>query len=94
LEGLSPEAPLEGRRIVDVRLREEVESAPFAGGDAMNIPFEELRKRCPEIPKDAPLVMVCSKGLRSAESVRILKEKGLGDAVYLGGGIFMRPEGP
>jgi NADPH-dependent 2,4-dienoyl-CoA reductase/sulfur reductase-like enzyme/rhodanese-related sulfurtransferase len=91
LEGLSPESSLESRIIVDVRLAEEVESAPFPGGEALNIPFEELRDRWEEIPKDTPLLMVCSKGLRSAESVRILREKGFGNVVYLGGGIFMKP---
>jgi hypothetical protein len=31
--------------------------------------------------------------VRSAESVRILLEKGHTDVVYLGGGLLMRPAG-
>ncbi|MHC4943297.1 MAG: FAD-dependent oxidoreductase [Planctomycetota bacterium] len=92
LEGivaLPPAADLSGRVVVDVRLPEEVEAGPFSEG-AKNIPFEAVREKWEELPKDSPLLVVCSKGLRSSESVRILKEKGLGDVVYLGGGSFMR----
>ena len=59
-------------------------------GSGGNIPFEAVREKWEELPKDSPLLVVCSKGLRSSESVRILKEKGLGNVVYLGGGSFMR----
>jgi rhodanese-related sulfurtransferase len=50
----------------------------------------DLRSRWEEIPKDKEIACVCPKGLRSAEAVRILKEKGLVNVVYLGGGILMR----
>jgi NADPH-dependent 2,4-dienoyl-CoA reductase/sulfur reductase-like enzyme/rhodanese-related sulfurtransferase len=89
VEALPPAADLTGRTVVDVRLPEEVEAKPFSEG-ATNIPFEAVREKWAELPKDSPLLVVCSKGLRSSESVRILKEKGLADVVYLGGGSFMR----
>lgn len=88
---LPPDASSEGRRVVDVRQAEEAEAAPLLERDALNIPFEEIRQKWEDIPKDKPLTLICAKGLRSAETVRILKEKGISDAAYLGGGTFMRP---
>ncbi len=93
VEQLSPESSLGDRVIIDVRQGYEVESRPFSEDDIRTIPLGELRKRYEEIPKDKPLVAVCSKGIRSSESVRILKEKGFTDVKYLGGGIHMRSHG-
>lgn len=93
VEQLSPETSLGDRVIIDVRQGYEVESRPFSEDDIRTIPLGELRKRYEEIPKDKPLVAVCSKGIRSSESVRILKEKGFTDVKYLGGGISMRSAG-
>lgn len=93
VEQLSPQTSLGDRVIIDVRQGYEVESRPFSEDDIRTIPLGELRKRYEEIPKDKPLVAVCSKGIRSSESVRILKEKGFTDVKYLGGGISMRSAG-
>ncbi len=93
VEQLSPETSLGNRVIIDVRQGYEVESRPFSHDDIRTIPLEELRKRYEEIPKDKPLIAVCSKGIRSSESVRILKEKGFTDVKYLGGGILMKSAG-
>jgi len=93
VEQVSPETELGDRLVIDVRQSYEVESMPLSEADARNIPLEELRKNWEEIPVDRPLVAVCAKGLRSAESVRILKEKGFHDVAYVGGGLLMKPAG-
>jgi len=93
VEQLSPETSLGDRVIIDVRQGYEVESRPFSEDDVRNIPLGELRKRYDEIPKDKPLVAVCAKGIRSSESVRILKEKGFTDVKCLGGGVLMKSAG-
>jgi NADPH-dependent 2,4-dienoyl-CoA reductase/sulfur reductase-like enzyme/rhodanese-related sulfurtransferase len=90
IDGLSPSTELDGRMVIDVRLAQEVEDSPLPMDNVKNIPFEELRERWKELPSDKPLVLFCARGLRSAESTRILKEMGLTDAVYLGGGSYMR----
>jgi rhodanese-related sulfurtransferase len=81
---------VDDRVIVDVRQPHEVEANPLPESNARNIPLEELRERWGEIPGEKPLAIICAKGIRSAESVRILKEKGFSDVAYLGGGLFMR----
>ena len=93
VEQVSPETELGDRLVIDVRQSYEVESMPLSEADARNIPLEELRKNWGEIPADRPLVAICAKGSRSAESVRILKEKGFHDVTYVGGGFLMKPAG-
>ena len=91
VEQVSPVTELGDRLVIDVRQSYEVESMPLSKADTRNLPLEELRKRWKEIPVDRPLVAVCAKGIRSAESVRILKEKGFHDVAYVGGGFLMKP---
>ena len=93
VEQVSPETELGDRLVIDVRQSYEVESMPLSEADVRNIPLEELRKNWEEIPADRPLVAICAKGYRSAESVRILKEKGFHDVAYVGGGFLMKPAG-
>lgn len=89
VEQVSPAAPLGDRMSIDVRQADEVKSRPFAEDDTKNIPLGELKDRCKDIPKDGPIVIVCEKGMRSSECVRMLKERGFSDVVYIGGGIHM-----
>ncbi len=91
VEQVSPETELGDRLVIDVRQSYEVESMPLSEANVRNIPLEELRKNWEEIPADRPLVAICAKGYRSAESVRILKEKGFHDVAYVGGGFLMKP---
>jgi rhodanese-related sulfurtransferase len=90
VEAFSPDTQLDNRVIVDVRQPNELEADPLGESTALNIPFVELRERWKEIPEDASVAIVCEKGIRSSECVRILKEKGLSDVAYLGGGIHMK----
>lgn len=91
VEQISPTESFGDRLVIDVRQGYEVESMPLPDKDTQNIPIIELREKCKEIPENKPLIAVCSKGIRSAESVRILKEKGYSDVKYVGGGVLMKP---
>ncbi|MCJ7522312.1 MAG: FAD-dependent oxidoreductase, partial [Dehalococcoidia bacterium] len=93
VESFTPDIGLDGRTIVDVRQPDEVAASPLTENNAQNIPFGELREKWEDIPRDKPIVVVCAKGIRSSESVRILKEKGFSDLGYLGGGLFMKTPG-
>jgi len=95
LEGIDqvrPDSPLGDAIGIDVRQPSEIEGNHLSELDCQNIPLEELREKCEELCKDRPLLAICEKGLRSSESVRILKEKGFTDVKYLGGGIHMKPD--
>jgi rhodanese-related sulfurtransferase len=96
LEGIQPIAPdsrYDEMVVIDLRRPDELKAAPLPEKDILTIPFEEIRRRWEEIPKDKPLICICAKGVRSAESMRFLKEKGFSDTAYLGGGCLMRSEG-
>ena len=58
--------------IVDVRDPEEFAAGTFPG--AVNIPVGELEKRVDELPKDKPVVFVCTTGARSGESFWMVKD--------------------
>ena len=79
----------EGYRMLDVRSPQEIEHTPLPGGDHLCIPYEELRARVEEIPRDRPLRIICSRGARAAEAVRILLQAGVEGVVYVGGGTRM-----
>jgi rhodanese-related sulfurtransferase len=52
-----------------------------------SIPFTRLRESFDEIPRGEPLLVVCPRGSRSSEAVRILKQNGFEDVRYVGGGM-------
>lgn len=72
-----------GARIVDVRSPGE-----FAGGHldgALNIPVEQIASRAGEVgAKDAPVVLYCRSGARSAAAARALRERGFTRILNLG----------
>jgi len=88
---LSPKTPYGDRVVLDVRRAHEAKSVPLPEEDTLHIPFEEIRGKWEGLPEDKPLICICSKGIRSAESVRFLKEKGFSNVVYVGGGLLMKP---
>lgn len=75
--------------VIDVREEFEVESKPLSltCKTLLNIPFTQLRSRLAEIPRGERLVVLCSRGSRSSEAVRILKQNGFEDVQYMGGGF-------
>ena len=90
IHSLPPDADLDGRFIVDVRRVREASDRPLPEKETKNVPFEEFRMNCDQVPKDKEVVCLCSKGVRSSEAVRILKEKGCADVKYIGGGSLMK----
>ncbi len=90
IQALPPDADLDDRLIVDVRRAKEASDRPLLEKETMNVPFEEFRMICDRVPKEKDLVCICSKGVRSAEAARILKERGCANVTYVGGGSLMK----
>ncbi len=91
VEGVRPLPPRSTpgeRAVLDVRLPEEREARPWPGR-SRHVPLEELRSRLGEVAAGGPWLVVCERGARSAEAVRLLSATGV-DAVYLGGGMLWR----
>jgi rhodanese-related sulfurtransferase len=88
IEAASPYDSLVGQAVLDVRLPDEVESRPLEADGATGIPLGELRDRLDEVDK-ATTVVICERGGRSAEAVRLLRGRGI-RARYLGGGLRWR----
>jgi NADPH-dependent 2,4-dienoyl-CoA reductase/sulfur reductase-like enzyme/rhodanese-related sulfurtransferase len=91
VEALPPDAAMDDCLIVDVRRSKEASKRPLPETNTDNLPFEEFRALCDQVPKDRDVVCVCAKGVRSSEAVRILREKGCTRVRYLGGGSLMKP---
>ncbi len=90
LEAISPAASFDEALIVDVRQPQDAADRPMPEADQQNVPFETFRDCCHEVPKDKCLICACSKGLRSSEAARILKQQGCSDVKYIGGGTLMK----
>ena len=64
----------EGASLVDVRTPGEFAAGHVEG--AVNIPISELEGRVSEIPEEAPVVVYCLSGGRSARAARLLESRG------------------
>ena len=72
-------------QLLDVREIFEYEIARIDG--AKLIPLREIGARAEELPRDGQIVVHCHSGKRSAEAVRLLRERGFSDVYNLEGGI-------
>jgi rhodanese-related sulfurtransferase len=88
VEAAAPDGAFDGVRILDVRLAAETAARPAFADQAMHVGMAELSSRLDEIDRSTGLV-VCERGTRSAEAVRLLRQQGL-RARYLGGGLRWR----
>ena len=70
---------------------EEIDNS-FDFYDTLNIPLSSFRSELPEIKINEPAVVVCEKGPRSYEAARLLKNKGIKNVQYLGGGVAFYTE--
>lgn len=70
--------------VLDVREPDEVAEWAFPG--AHHIPLGELGDRTGELPLDAPIVVVCHVGVRSAVAAEALTRAGW-PAMNLAGGV-------
>jgi len=71
--------------LVDVREPAEWEIVRIPG--AVLIPKGDLPSKLSELPQDKPVVMYCKTGVRSAETLALLKNAGFADAKHVQGGI-------
>jgi adenylyltransferase/sulfurtransferase len=71
--------------LVDVREPAEWEIIAIPG--AVLIPKGELAGRLADLPQDKPVIAYCKSGVRSAESLALLKNAGFADAKHLQGGV-------
>jgi len=72
-------------RVVDVRTPAEVSRGTING--ALHIELSTLPARLSELDSDAPVVIVCQSGGRSAKACAYLAGRGFRRAYNLGGGI-------
>jgi sulfur-carrier protein adenylyltransferase/sulfurtransferase len=73
--------------LVDVREPNEFEINSIPG--AVLIPKGEFLNghALEQLPQDRPVVLYCKTGVRSAESLAVLKGAGFSDSVHVGGGV-------
>jgi NADPH-dependent 2,4-dienoyl-CoA reductase/sulfur reductase-like enzyme/rhodanese-related sulfurtransferase len=94
LEAAPPEQLAATTATLDVRLPHEVEERPAPVAGSVNIPLGELKARLAELDDSIELVL-CERGTRSAEALRLLLAGGI-RAKYLSGGLrwldAMRPK--
>ncbi len=77
--------------LVDVREKPDAETKPLPL-ESINIPFSVLRHRLNDLDKDQEILFICTKGGRSYESARFLKNNGFQKTAYLGGGSLLLNE--
>jgi len=87
---VGPFADADERAVIDVRSAAEMAANPCDLPEVMHVPSEQLRGRVADLPRDRPLLIVCEKGPRSAETARWLLAEGYRDVVYLAGGTALR----
>jgi rhodanese-related sulfurtransferase len=88
IDAAAPDAALDGAGILDVRRAEESAARPAFAERAVRVGLGELSGRLDEIDPSTATV-VCERGTRSAEAVRLLRRRGI-RARYLGGGLRWR----
>ena len=72
-------------QVVDVRTAAEVSRGTIGG--ALHIELSTLPARLSELDSDAPVVVFCQSGARSAQACAYLAERGFRRAFNLGGGL-------
>ena len=73
-----------GAKVIDVRTKQEYGGGHYDG--AMNIPLDTLGTRLKSLgAKEAPVVVYCASGARSAQASSILKAAGFTDVTNAGG---------
>ena len=71
--------------LLDVREHSELTICRIEG--ALHIPMGEVPERYNVLPRDAPLIVFCHRGMRSLHVVQYLEAKGFENAFNLAGGI-------
>lgn len=77
-----------GGLLVDLRAPIETDYKKFDVPEVLYLPAPELTTRLAELPKDRPLIIADSVGLRSKQAVKYLMEQGFTNVANLNGGIL------
>lgn len=72
-------------QLVDVRTAGEVAGGTIGG--ALHIELSSLPSRLSELDGDAPIVLICHSGARSAQACAYLAQRGFSRPFNLAGGI-------
>jgi pyruvate/2-oxoglutarate dehydrogenase complex dihydrolipoamide dehydrogenase (E3) component/rhodanese-related sulfurtransferase len=88
VESASPAEPIDGASVLDVRTGQGPEADPLVTSRVHRIPMADLDRRSIELD-DAEHLVVCARGARAAEAVRLLSGRGL-RARFVGGGLSWR----
>jgi adenylyltransferase/sulfurtransferase len=72
-------------KLIDVRETFEYEIARIDG--AKLIPLREIADRASELQQDDPIIVHCHSGIRSANAVQLLRQRGFANVYNLEGGI-------
>jgi NADPH-dependent 2,4-dienoyl-CoA reductase/sulfur reductase-like enzyme/rhodanese-related sulfurtransferase len=88
VDAAAPDEALDGMQVLDVRLEEEATARPSFAARAKRIELGNLSRQLDEVDPSTELI-VCERGTRSAEAVRLLGRQGI-RARYLGGGLRWR----
>lgn len=82
------EAAHQGALFVDLRLPIETDYKKYDVPEVLYMAEEELESRVSEIPRDRPVIVADSVGLRSKKAVEFLRNKGYTNVANLNGGIL------
>ncbi len=81
------EAIQEGALLVDVREKHLKDYKAFDVPNQILLPFSSFQDSVSELPRDKPLILADSLGLRSKEALQFLKDRGFENIANLNGGI-------
>lgn len=86
---LAARAAAEGFVLLDVREPWELQTARIIlpGATALDIPMQDVPARLADIPPTQPVACICHHGVRSAQVVAFLVQRGYTDVYNLAGGI-------
>lgn len=79
--------PPEGLVILDVRTPQEYRQGHLAGARNMDFFGAGFEREAEALPKDAPVLLYCKSGRRSAAAAEALAETGHGRVLNLSGGV-------
>jgi len=76
---------------IDLRTTEERKAKNIKARNQLHIPFEEIRARSTEIPKDKEIVVFCILSTRAFEAQVILNHLGFSNVSFVDAGIQFWP---
>lgn len=77
----------DSRQALFLDVREDWEFALCHIVGALHVPMGEIPARLAELPREAPIVVVCHHGMRSRQVMHYLARQGYADVHNLDGGI-------